>query len=440
MAKKQYLDLTGLTTLVDEIKALLSGKANSSHNHAASNITSGTLSSDRLPTVPIDKGGTGATTAAAVLTNLGLTATAAELNKMDGVTATTTELNYVDGVTSNIQAQLDSKAASSTLSSHTSNQKNPHGVTAAQVGALPTSGGAISGELSVSGKIMQGATSSDSTIANMNRYQSDLYVQGDGSAPNNPKVAGFYLGKSQSDENRHMDIVSGGDYSYIDFNQTSHESDYDARLLVNVNTGDTQWMWGPGMTTPIFNVMGYLRKNGVDVATLNDLGGHTGDKSNPHGVTAAQVGAYTKAEIDSALAGKQAAGSYAASSHTHDDRYYTESEINTKLAGKSDTNHTHNYAGSSSAGGAATSANKVNSSLTVKLNGGSTEGTNMFTFNGSAAKSVNITPASIGAQAAGSYMDLASAQAATGVKTFSNGIKIGSAKLTYSSDALIISF
>lgn len=31
----------------------------------------------------------------------------------------------------------------------------------------------------------------------------------------------------------------------------------------------------------------------------------------------------------------------AATSHTHDDRYYTESEINTKLNGKSDTSHTH---------------------------------------------------------------------------------------------------
>ena len=30
-------------------------------------------------------------------------------------------------------------------------------------------------------------------------------------------------------------------------------------------------------------------------------------------------------------------------SHNHDDRYYTESEIDTKLAGKSDTTHTHNY-------------------------------------------------------------------------------------------------
>lgn len=72
-------------------------------------------------------------------------------------------------------------------------------------------------------------------------------------------------------------------------------------------------------------------------------------------------------------------------------------EMDSKLAGKSDTGHTHNYAGSSSAGGAATSANKVNQNLVVKLNGGSTEGTNLFTFNGSAAKTINITPSGIGA-------------------------------------------
>lgn len=48
--------------------------------------------------------------------NLGgtaVTSTAAELNILDGVTATTAELNYVDGVTSNIQTQLDAKAAAS---------------------------------------------------------------------------------------------------------------------------------------------------------------------------------------------------------------------------------------------------------------------------------------------------------------------------------------
>jgi hypothetical protein len=206
-------ELNGLVT-EDELNIGLSGKANTSHNHSASNITSGTL--------PITRGGTGATSAATALTNLGaaaashthseyanqnafsnvkvgtttisadtttdtltlvagdnvtitpnstsdsititatdtvythpttagnkhipsggstgqilrwsssgtatwgnentstttlsdlgITATATELNKLDGVTATTTELNYVDGVTSNIQTQLDGKAASS---------------------------------------------------------------------------------------------------------------------------------------------------------------------------------------------------------------------------------------------------------------------------------------------------------------------------------------
>lgn len=62
------------------------------------------------------------------------------------------------------------------------------------------------------------------------------------------------------------------------------------------------------------------------------------------------------------------------------------------MANKSEKNHTHNYAGSSSAGGAATSANKVNKSLSISLNG-----TSAGTFNGSSEVSVNVTPSSIGA-------------------------------------------
>ena len=46
-------------------------------------------------------------TAAEVNIMDGVTATTTELNIMDGVTATTAELNYVDGVTSNIQTQID---------------------------------------------------------------------------------------------------------------------------------------------------------------------------------------------------------------------------------------------------------------------------------------------------------------------------------------------
>lgn len=44
---------------------------------------------------------------------------------------------------------------------------------------------------------------------------------------------------------------------------------------------------------------------------------------------------YTESEIDTKLSGK------AASSHNHDSRYYTESEIDTKLSGKAASSHTH---------------------------------------------------------------------------------------------------
>lgn len=47
------------------------GAAAVSHNHSAGDITSGTLSSARLPVVPISKGGTGKTTAAEALAALG---------------------------------------------------------------------------------------------------------------------------------------------------------------------------------------------------------------------------------------------------------------------------------------------------------------------------------------------------------------------------------
>ena len=107
---------------------------------------------------------------------------------------------------------------------------------------------------------------------------------------------------------------------------------------------------------------------------------------------------YTEAEIDAkveelntAISGKAATG------HGHAISDVT--DLQTALDGKAASTHTHKYAGSSSAGGAATSANKVNKSLTVKLNSGTTEGTNLFTFNGSAAKSIDITPANIGAAA-----------------------------------------
>lgn len=50
-------------------------------------------------------------------------------------------------------------------------------------------------------------------------------------------------------------------------------------------------------------------------------------------------------------------------------------------------------------------ASKVKNNLIIKLNDGSSENTNLFTFNGSAAKTINITPDKIGAMAIGVTID-----------------------------------
>lgn len=79
----------------------------SSLSTASATITGGSISG--ITDLAVADGGTGSSTAAGALVNLGLTATAAEINTLDGITASVTELNYVDGVTSSIQTQLNAK-------------------------------------------------------------------------------------------------------------------------------------------------------------------------------------------------------------------------------------------------------------------------------------------------------------------------------------------
>ena len=95
------------------------------------------------------------------LGNLGITATASELNKLDGATVTTQEINYLDGVSSSIQTQLNGKVPTS----RTINGKALTGniaLNASDVGALSTSGGTLTGNLTgqyITGTWLQGTAS-----------------------------------------------------------------------------------------------------------------------------------------------------------------------------------------------------------------------------------------------------------------------------------------
>lgn len=103
-------------------------------------------------------------------------------------------------------------------------------------------------------------------------------------------------------------------------------------------------------------------------------------------------------KLEKALDGKQPTGSYASASHNHNGVYqpvgsYAASNHNHDTV-YAKSSHTHTV---SQVSGLPT-ALKNPTALTISLNG-----TSQGAYDGSVAKSINITPASIGAQSSGSY-------------------------------------
>lgn len=151
--------------------------------------------------------------------------------------------------------------------------------------------------------------------------------------------------------------------------------------------GDGKNTWG---ALPYYEAM-----TSADRTKLNGIASGANKTTVDSSLSSSSTNPVQNKVVNSALAGKSNNG------HTHDDRYYTESEINSKLSGKANSSHTHsqyydssisrtantvlaapngsngtasfrklvasdlpshthNYAGSSSAGGAALSSNAVN--------------------------------------------------------------------------------
>ena len=182
-------------------------------------------------------------------------------------------------------------------------------------------------------------------------------------------------------------VAAAGGSSFI--NSTAGAGEFHPMLSAKTTNG--------GMTLAFYQnglQVGYLTKANMDAGT-NTLAKNAMlmDESG-NGTWPGTVSATSFTENGTTLSNK-----YAPKSHG------THLTIGTGASNAAAGNHTHNYAGSSSAGGA---ANSVKTNLIIKLNGGTTEGTNLFTFNGSTAKTINITPDGIGAAKAshGTHLSL----------------------------------
>ena len=77
------------------------------------------------------------------LNSFGVTATAAEINKLDGLAVTKTELGYLDGVTSNVQTQLNGKLSTSGTAAKATADANGQNIADTYIKSLSVSGKVI---------------------------------------------------------------------------------------------------------------------------------------------------------------------------------------------------------------------------------------------------------------------------------------------------------
>lgn len=356
-------ELNYMDGVTSNVQTQLDGKASSSHKHTVSQISD-------------------------------LTATAAELNKLDGVTATTTELNYVDGVTSNIQTQLNSKITNN-----------------------PFNGSGTSGE---KGYIAFAQLKITQTYVNR-PIEFELICRG--------MQTPCYVSIAFSNDNTTDPSIASLKYCGTDYGIFAVKSTTSTWLLYHTKTeaydnvtiariqaasqGVTITYPGSFITTkPTSGVTNASLGGCVASATTATSATKATQDASGNTITSTYA---TKSELNTAKSNLQASidskqatitggastitgsnltanralisngsGKVAVSPVTSTELGYLDgvtSSIQTQLDGKSGTGHTHNYAGSSSAGGSANSAVKLATARTIGLNG---DMTGSVSFNGSA--------------------------------------------------------
>lgn len=331
-----------------------------------------------------------------------------------GITATAQELNYTDGVTSNIQTQLNNKAAST----HTHNYagSSSAGGAANTALALTTSAGTAtqpvyfssgkpvactytlgasvpSGAIFTDTKNTAGSTNTTSKIfligataqaSSATTYSQDTaYVGTDGCLYSNStkvSVEGHTHDKISVKDNRDVEMLPNnmGDRTlttFFNMKESMPSASWWSGIHICGWTSSNYAAW---------QLAGPSNQDAADAKALYFRSGHGSTWNNWQKV------AFTSDLTWSSISGKPS--SFTPSSHTHTIAQI--SDLNSSwdsLLKVAPTTYVTRWPTISEVTG------KQN--LVIKLNSGTTEGTNLFTYAGTAAKTVNITPSSIGAAA-----------------------------------------
>lgn len=298
-----------------------------------------------------------------------------------GVTATAQELNYTDGVTSNIQTQLNGKAAAShTHDDRYYTEDEVDGLLAAKANTSHTHSAAniTSGTLAldriptITDAKIQGMSASKLTgtipQANLPSYVDDvLEYNGKSNFPDTGESGKIYVDTSTNKTYR----WSGSGYTEISASlalgttsSTAFRGDYGNTAYQHATAKGSAFASGLYKITT--NAQGHVTAaTAVTKSDITALGIPAQDTNTTYGVASSSanglMSAADKAKLDGIASGANKTTVDSALSSTSTNPVQNK-VINSALAGKASSSHTHNYAGSSSAGGSANSAVKLNSS------------------------------------------------------------------------------
>lgn len=361
--KGTFYTETEIDTKIATLNTAINGKAASSHTHGS-------------------------------ITNDGKLGTASRVVVTDGSknitvssTITTTELGHLDGVTSNIQTQLNGKAAAATTIAG-------YGITDAYT------------KTEVNSELAKKSDTHDHPyLSNTVKYAGSSSAGGAATSANKVNKAVTFKATDGAAAGSTFDGSAAVTVSYATVGAAPASHTHDDRYYTESEVNSL--LAGKSDTTHNHD-SSYYKKTEVDTKISTAISSVLRYQGTKNATSDLPTSGQVKGDVWNITTACAASGSLPAVNAGDNvawngtgwdvlagtvdlSNYYTETEADAKFAL---VGHTHNYAGSSSAGGA---ANSVKSSLTFKNDGsGAASGT---TYNGSAAKTISYN--TIGAAAAG---------------------------------------